>query len=221
MRALLFSLPLILASATASAGEWEEISNEDGITVWQQPVEGTSLVRFRGRGTVDASLKQILAVLQDFKRKTEWMESCVENRPLRFKGVGQRIVYNRTGSGVPLVSDRDVVVKTSLKVLEDVRGVELYAKDTKDPLAPEVDGVVRMPDLDLKWRLVVVSPTTTDVTYEVMADPGGSLPLWLVNLVSKKIPHKTISNLRRQTKKDYSEELAYVEASYDWKAAGL
>lgn len=218
--AFLLSLALF-APGAAFAGDWESVSDEDGIQVWQQPVEGTSLVRFRGRGKVDASIKKILAVLQDWKRKTEWMESCVENRPVRFQGLGKRVVYNRTGSTVPLVSDRDVVVQTSLKILEKERGVELYARATNDKLAPEVDGVVRMPSLDLKWRLIAVSPTETDVTYEVQADPGGALPKWIVNLVSKKIPHKTITNLRKQVKENYDEELAYVEASYDWSAVGL
>ncbi|MEQ9502160.1 MAG: hypothetical protein RIT81_35145 [Deltaproteobacteria bacterium] len=219
-----WSLPLcfaLLAPASAFGADWEEISHDEGIQVWQQPVEGTSLVRFRGKGKVEASIKKILAVLQDWKRKTEWMDSCVENRPVRFQGMGRRVVYNRTGSGVPLISDRDVVVQTSLKILQEERGVELYAKNTADKLAPEVDGVVRMPNLDLKWRLIAVSPDQTEVTYEVMADPGGSLPKWLVNLASKSIPHKTISNLRKQVHKDYTEELAYVEAAYDWAAVGL
>lgn len=218
LSALVLSVPL---SATAGEPEWEVVSEEDGIKVWQQEVTDSSQVRFRGRTVVKAGLKQILAVLQDWKRKTEWMQNCVENKPLRFLGIGQRVVYNRTASGFPLISDRDVVVKSDLRILKKERGIEILVKNVKDELGPEQDGVVRMEALDLKWRLVAVSKDETDVTYEVQADPGGSLPMWLVNLASKKIPHHTIANLRNQVKKDYSDDLRYVEAAYDWKSVGL
>ena len=225
MRALGLLLPAFILttpiSAFADEPEWELVSEDDGIKVWQQEVPDSSQVRFRGRSKLKVGLKQILAVLQDWKRKTEWMQNCVENKPLRFLGVGQRVVYNRTASGFPLISDRDVVVRSNLRILDNKRGLEIMVADVKDDMGPEVDGVVRMADLSLRWKLLVISPTETDVTYEVQADPGGSLPMWLVNLASKKIPHNTIANLRKQVKKDYSAELAYVENAYDWKSVGL
>ncbi len=41
---------------------------------------------------------------------------------------------------------------------------------------------------------------TTLVEYQVHANPGGSLPDWLANVASKKLPHDTLIGLRRQVK---------------------
>ncbi len=86
-------------SSTAQAQAWEPVAEEEGIKVWQRTVAGTSLVEFRGRGVIQANLKDILAVMHDHKRKTEWLDSCSVNQRLRAMGAGRNVIYNRTDSG--------------------------------------------------------------------------------------------------------------------------
>ena len=204
-------------AAHANSGQWEEVFEEAGIKVWQRSIPGQSLVEFRGRGVIPSSYKQILAVLADHKRKQEWMESCVGNRRVRVHGPGKVVMYNRTGSTVPLVSDRDVVMESNVDIWADRRQITVDIWAVEDPDAPPVDGVVRMPDLKASWVLRALSPERTEVTYNVRADPGGSIPHWVVNMVAKKIPFKTLRNLRKQVDKPgYEEEVAFVEASFDW-----
>ncbi len=215
------ALVLGLWCSSATAAEWQEVHNEGGIQVWQRTVPGSSFLEFKGKGRVNAGIKKVLAVLQDSQRKTEWMESCVDNRDLRVFGVGRRRVYNRTGSPFPLVSDRDVVVETKIDIDLTNKKLTIMAWNVADPLAPEVEGVVRMPKLLLTWEVVAISENVTEVTYQVQADPGGSLPAWVVNLASKKIPQKTIAKLGTQVAEEYAEALAVVESSFDWQALGL
>lgn len=212
-----------LLAAPPAHGEdgWEQISDEDGIVVWQRPVPGTSLVEFRGKAEVKAGMKTILAVLNDQKHKTEWMENCVQNDLVRYHAPGRVVVYHRIGSAFPLVDDRDVVAASKLAVFPEERRVRIDVASVEDPKAPVVDGVVRMPKLKLVWELVAVSAERTRVMYQAQADPGGSLPAWLVNTVSKKLPHNTLSRLRTQVGKDYSESLAQVDAAYDWSTVAV
>lgn len=212
---------LLFLPSVGFAQEWESISNEDGIQVWQRPVSGTSLVEFRGKTVLDVSIKKILAVMHDSKRKTEWMKNCVENRILRAYSIERRVTYNRTGSSWPFISDRDAVVESSVKMWPDQKRVLIEAKSVEDELAPEVDGVVRMPKVHLQWDLVVLGPYKTQVTYQVQADPGGAIPKWLVNLASKSLPHETLANLRKQVQKDYETSLAVVEGAFDWASVGM
>jgi hypothetical protein len=206
----------------AAEPAWEEIAFEDGIRVWQRKIPDSSLVEFRGQARVPASLRKILAVLQDQKRKTEWMHRCVENRLVHYKALGHMVLYNRTGSNFPLVADRDVVVETSLRYSEAERKVQIEARNVQHANAPEVDGVVRMPKLLLTWDLVALSREETEVTYQVQADPGGLLPSWVVNLVSEKIPFHSIEGLRRQSQKDgYDDSLAVIDLAFDWEKVGM
>lgn len=210
--ALTFCVP----PAFADEAQWELLSDEEGIKVWRREVEGSNFVEFRGKGVIGANMKQILAVLHDNKRKTEWMFGCVENKLVEAKSIGNVIIYNRTGSTFPLVNDRDTVVESKLTYSLEDRWVHIDAHAVTHANAPELDGVVRMPKLDLQWHLVSLGPNKTEATYQVAADPGGMLPAFVVNLVSRKVPFHTLNNLRKQTKKSYPHSLAVVEMAFDW-----
>lgn len=217
MTPALAGLLLTAHSAHAKKIRWEEITVEEGVKVWQRSIPGQSLVEFRGRGVVDSSFLKILAVLSDSTRKTEWMDSCVEAYKVREKSPGKMIMYNRTGSTVPLVNDRDVVLESTVDIWAEKRKITIDVWSVDDPAVPVVDGVVRMPDLRASWVLVAKTPDKTEVTYTVRADPGGALPHWLVNMVAKRLPLKTILKLRKQTKKSgYDQALASVEKQFDW-----
>lgn len=218
---VLLSLLSVLPCPVARADNaWEELRFEDGVRVWQRDVDGSSFVEFKGNGRIDASIQMVLAVLHDQDRKVEWLASCRENRLVRAKALGQNVIYNRIKSNFPLVADRDVVVETRLAHNEERREVRIDVWSIEDKLAPPTDEAVRMPKLELSWTLVAVDDRTTEVTYQVAADPGGMLPAWVVNAVSKEIPFRTISNLRSQVKKSgYEKNLAVVESAFDWEGA--
>jgi len=70
------------------------------------------------------------------------------------------------------------------------------------PKEPPVPGVVRIPSLRGHWTLSPLNGGhATQAEYQVHADPGGSLPGWIVNMVSKEIPFQTIASLREQVKR--------------------
>jgi hypothetical protein len=59
-----------------------------------------------------------------------------------------------------------------------------------------------MPYLRGHWMLwPSADGTTTRVEYQVHANPGGALPNWLVNYVSRDLPFKTIEGLRGQVQR--------------------
>lgn len=210
-----------LSAAPVLAQSWEQVDQSEGITVWQRAVPGTSLVEFRGRGLVQDNIRKLLAVLADHDRKTEWMHQCAESRLVQAMNPKHLILYNRTGSPYPFISDRDVVVEAQVQFWADKKQIRIDAWNVEHARVPERKGAVRMPKLLLSWVLVQKDENTTEVTYEVQADPGGSLPNWLVNLASKSLPLHSIRNLRKQVKKDYAKELALVESSFDWDSVGM
>src|SRR5579864_6769342 len=75
----------IWPSIIVGAEGWEEITNEDGIRVFKREVQGTSLVKFLGRGRIKASMIKISAVVRNPNRGKEWMESCTESRIIRWR----------------------------------------------------------------------------------------------------------------------------------------
>ncbi len=201
-----------LAPAAAHAdtpkadGAWQTIKQADGIDVERRVVSGSSLKEFRGRATVAAPVASILAVFNDVPHATEWMDSCNGSRFVEEISDSEKVVYNRTHAPWP-VSDRDAVLHNVARFDDKERRVELDFWTVEDGKEPPVKGVVRMPYLRGHWILwPSADGQTTRVEYQVHANPGGSLPDWLVNYTSRDLPFKTIEGLRAQVKRRHYPE---------------
>jgi hypothetical protein len=193
---------LLVVSARALAdgpGPWKFVRDDDGIVVYRRTVEGSSLDEARANGVVEAPLAAVLAVLEDADRGTEWMAHCVGAKIVERIDDHTRIVYNRTHLPWPL-ADRDALVRgTRTFAAHEVR-VEFTS--TEDSRMPPVRGVTRMSVLRGRWILTPERKgQATRVEYQVLADPGGALPGWIVNWFSKSLPYETIENLRAQVKR--------------------
>jgi len=71
--------------------------------------------------------------------------------------------------------------------------------------SPKTIGV-RAQLINSQYKLVPKGKHQTEVTVEILSDPKGMLPAWLVNLVQKSWPVKTLRGLRNQVKKDFVKE---------------
>ena len=95
------------------------------------------------------------------------------------------------------MSDRDVVVRTQAIVNTEKRTVKIAFRSVRGHRG-KTSGVVRIPRLIGFYYLESLAEKKTRVTYQIDTDPGGWLPNWIIKLASKKIPLKTLLNLRRQ-----------------------
>jgi START domain-containing protein len=210
---LLWLVPLLAVAAPSQAAstDWELVKSSDGIVVDRRVVSGSPLKEFRGRGVIDAPIADILAVFSDVGRATEWMDSCNGSRVVDDVSERVKVVYNRTHAPWP-VSDRDAVLRNVVTIDDDERRVAIDFTAIDDTRAPAVKGVVRMPFVRGHWYLwPAADGKSTRVEYQVHASPGGALPNWIVNYVSRDLPHKTVAGLRAQVKRrrypDFQQQL--------------
>ncbi|MEO0603919.1 MAG: START domain-containing protein, partial [Myxococcota bacterium] len=70
------------------------------------------------------------------------------------------------------------------------------------PAAPETVGV-RAQLVDSRYRIVELSPGRTQVEVEIVTDPRGSMPAWIVNLIQRTWPRDTLVGIREQLGKDW------------------
>jgi hypothetical protein len=207
-------LTLLQSGAAVAKPGWQHVAHEDGITVSMREVPGRGFPTFRGRGIIYASMYQVLAVMSDFKRHTEWMERCIEARKLRKINEREYIVYARTDVPWPL-SDRDAVYhsKVHIDLKRYVVDIRFWAERSK--LMPPVDGVVRMTDLRGHYKMRAVARGKTHIEYQVDADPKGLLPTWLAKIATKRLPLQTIRKLRKQAQRTRGWYTKRIER---WKA---
>lgn len=200
-----------LASAPKpAAGTWEFMGDENGITTHRRHIEGSSLVEFKGETIMDATIPKILSVLSDTSRKGEWVDRLHTAKDLRQISHYERIEYNRTKAPWP-VQDRDFVFKANVTVDAKAKMVTVALRSIEDAAMPEQDCCVRA---DLKRSTYVLEALDggrrTRVTVQINADPKGSVPTWIVNLIQRSWPRKTLQALAAQTgKADVAEHPAY------------
>jgi len=200
MRAVTLLVAIFAASTAVAAPGWKRVLSEEGITVTSREVPGRGFPTFRGVGVVQANIFDVLAVLSDIKRHTEWMDRCAEARLLRKINEREYIVYTRTDVPWP-ISDRDSVNRSKVDVDLARREVNVRFWAVRSGLVGPVSGVVRMDRLRGHYKLTALDMTRTKVDYQVDADPGGLLPRWLARLATRRLPLQTIRKLRGQVRR--------------------
>lgn len=163
-----------------------------GISVYTKAVPGSPLRAFKAEVDIDAAIETVNSILCDTKGKINWMPDSIVSYDLINENNSCIVSYNETK--VAVVNNRDVIVKTRIKESKNRIVHEYKALDRPD-LVPEFKGKVRIPEMSGKWVLTS-SGNSTHVVFEVKANPGGNIPLWLANMSSKDIPYKTMLGLR-------------------------
>ncbi len=191
-------------SATGTApqhGPWEWVRGDNGVAVHRRTVAGSPLHEFRGVGIIYAPIAAVLGVMNDTEHRLEWMKEAAAQVLVEQVDSSTVIFYNRTKAPWP-ASDRDAVLraKTTFDTQKNVVRIEI--ESVEHPAWPPQKGVVRMPKLRGHWRFWPdKGGEYTKAEYQVFANPGGSLPDWIINMVSKSVPHSTIVHLREQVKR--------------------
>jgi hypothetical protein len=197
-----------LADPAASAAKWEMFDEEDGVRCYRRDVAGSDIVALRGEGFVAAPITRVASVLADRKRATEWIDRLAKTKVLRELSETESINWNHIKTPTPL-KDRDFVFKTAITTDPAKKKVIFNYYSVTDPAAPETDHYVRGHFKSGKFELTMAERTNKDgsktqgtiVVAEVVVDPRGSVPKFIVNMVQKSWPHKTLTALRKQVAK--------------------
>jgi ribosome-associated toxin RatA of RatAB toxin-antitoxin module len=205
---------LVLPSLAMANSGWTRIVDEDGVQVMERQLPGQVFPTFRGIGIIDASIYDVLAVVSDIKRHTEWVERCMTVRVLKQRGYRFYVVYSRTDVPWP-ISDRDAIYRSEVSIDEAKREVAVNFKAVKSKKVGPVDGVVRMVKLKGHFKFKGLSENKTRIDYQIDADPGGWIPKWLARLATRKLPLSTIQSLRKQVIKTRGW---YAKRIKQWKA---
>jgi len=208
-----------LGDTPAKAPAWQQFDQEDGILMFRRDVPGSDIVGRGGEGFVEAPIARVTSVLIDRKRATEWIDRLVKTKELRKLSETESINWNHVKTPTPL-KDRDFVFKTVLTTDPAKKQVLFSYYSVKDSAAPETDDYVRGYFQQSKFELTMASRKNKDgsvtkgtiVVAEVMVDPRGSVPTFMVNLVQRSWPFKTLTALRKQAAKpDVKDDPRVVE----------
>jgi len=183
---------------------WKKIGESEGIEGYTRPTPKSSIDEIKAVGIVDAPIAVVEAVLRDATMMPDYMFMCKEAEVIQapdMKSEGDVLyIYNLTDMPFP-VSDRDAVVRNVWSVDRSTGILYSYA-ETVQTSYRQSKNVIRMPLSIVQCTLVPVGENKTKVIYQALGDPGGTLPSFLVNILTRDLGIKTIEGLRRVVKND-------------------
>jgi hypothetical protein len=193
MKKIIVLILLTLIIPGMAAEEWNLEFIKEGISVYTREIPGAPLKAFKAEGDIKAPMEAVNNILSDNPNHVNWMPDCIVSMDLPSDSKEYLLSYSETKA--PVVSNRDVIVETKTikeknKITQDFRAVD------RPDLVQEKKGKVRMKEMSGRWEF---TPTAegTHVVFEVKANPGGSIPLWLANMVATDIPYRTLIGLRK------------------------
>ena len=183
--------------STKTKHKWTIVKEVDDIKIYEATVKGADVVAFRGETTLNFPIERIVSSLADMKRKTEWMHDLKEVKTLEIISPHVRIEYYHSGTPWPL-DDRDFIYRAEFKYFPSKKTFVLNLVNAIHKTMPEKKGVIRGVLYESNYFITKTkNPNVTKIAVEILVDPMGSIPKWIVNLFQKDWPHNTLTGLKK------------------------
>jgi uncharacterized membrane protein len=184
-----FVLSLYLLPARAQS-EWKLEKSSKGVSVLTRQIEESTIKEFKAEVVIKANIKRLKKVIANVEQHPDWMYGLKSAHVLN--GDPKILQYIRSAP-FPF-TDRYVVMLSETVNTADTCRITLEHLD--HPGTEDTDGLVEIEFIKGTWLLIKLDDSSTSVTYQFVADPGGNLPDWLVNSFIVKTPFVTLKNLR-------------------------
>lgn len=189
-------LGLLVAGPAAATLGGQPVIDDDVVKVWTYPVPGQPLHGFRAATTVRSSLAGLVGLIMDTAAAPHWVYRTDAIHLLERDDKAGTFRVRAEMDFWPL-RDRDVVLDGQVSQDPRTLTVAVDSRSVAVPQLPPVAAFVRMPALRGHWEFRPLGDGLVEVVMSGHADPGGHIPDFLVNLLIKETPYRTLLGLRR------------------------
>jgi hypothetical protein len=195
----LFIFSILLMNAYAQETDWKLEKEKEGIAVYTRNFEEVKIKEFKATTDINAEMEILVAMVLDVEEYSKWMENVKSAEVIKKISEDELYIYSVVDVPWPF-DDRDVV--TIDKVSRDASsGVVTISIQGVEGMVPEKEGVIRMPESGGFWKFTPQKNGRIAIVYQYLADPGGGIPDWLVNMFLVDGPYKTLENMKRIAEK--------------------
>lgn len=183
---------------------WTLKKNENGISVYTRGAEDSDFKELKSVVVLKTSLSSIVSLLNDWDTYPQWVYRCGKSSTLKKISDSEVIHYQTVVAPWP-ADNRDFVVNVKL-TQDPVTKIIVIKSESKPEYIPEVEDHVRIKKFRASWTLVPLSDGRVEVTYQLLVDPAGYVPAWIINLAVVDGPYETALNLSEWVKKKKYKE---------------
>lgn len=185
-----------LSPVKKQLNDWVLKKAENGINVYTRTAENSKFNELKVVFQVNTSLSSIVALLNDVEAYPKWIYHCEEAKILKKNSDKHLIRYQKTAAPWP-VDSRDLAVEVN--TYQDDKTKIVYQKINAVPdYTPIAEDYVRVREFKALWTLKPLKNGVVQVEYELIANPAGNIPSWLVNLAVVEGPYETSINMKKR-----------------------
>lgn len=196
-RTLLSVVLFMLLGTTVVGAEtiWEkEKVTDDGISVYSRTTTGTTVREVRARMSINAPAKTVFEAVLDPKTFKDTSKKYVAENVF-YHTNNPNIWYNYQLLDLPVIANRDYCLRYE-KITDIPKGVFRITWRASDRCGrPSQEDVVRVSNIKGSFEVTAANNGKgTTLKYTLLADPGGNIPVWLINFANRR----SLPNILRQ-----------------------
>lgn len=203
---LITGLALLFSLITYGQTNWTLKNDKDGIKIYTKTIENSDYKGIKVKCSLPATLSQFTAVIMDVNTAGEWLYATKSSTLLKQVSPGEVYYYSEVSLPWP-VNNRDFICHLTASQDPRTKVVTIDGPVVPDYM-PAKNGIVRVTQSSGKW-LITPNGSNVDIEYTLEANPGGSLPAWLVNLFVTKGPMESFKKLKVQVNKPQYKRTQY------------
>jgi hypothetical protein len=169
--------------------------DQDSIKVYTCHTDSSKFKSIIAEFTINTTFEELTKIVLDVPGYTNWQYNTVGAQVIKTISESEKIYRTAIEAPWP-VTNRDMVVV--IKIHRDQYDHEMtIATESKTGVVPVMEGFIRVPSSRGFWMVKQISKNRLQVKYTMQIDPGGSVPVWLVNWVCAQAPYQSFKNLKR------------------------
>lgn len=171
---------LIFPATSVGQDGWKLKREKNGVTIYIREQADSPLKEYKARAVIAYPLQHVADFLFDVERHPEWVFRCTGLTIIQ--NLDKHRVRYHTSYDIPWpMKDRDLTVEAVITEYAGGKKIESLSEDVLLDY-PLEKGVIRMPGYREWVILEEIDPGNTLFIAEGYADPGGTVPAWLVNM---------------------------------------
>ena len=193
MKLLTLLCLLILGDVISAQSEWKLKKEENGIEAYTRSREGIKFKEYKVVMEIEASLDQALALLRDYEVYPDLFPGTRDHKVIS-DDFTHYVTYTRFKIPFP-ARDRDGVFdnKLSYDATTKTLRIDVSCVDAEEHINPKL---VQLEYCDGHWEIADIGNGMIRVINQMIVDPGGAAPAWIVNSKTVDDPVKTFKEFR-------------------------
>lgn len=182
--------------ATMDSG-WELVNRRNNIIIYAKKINDSNLLAVRAVSVIDADVPRIAALLKDIDAQQQWRTLAGKSVLVEKENEYHLIFMNELRLGW-FLENRYFFLEAFVNTVVD-EGKAIISLKAVDRNFPEFESIkgIRLNKINAHITLQYISENKTGISYEFIADPGGNLPPFLINLFNREYLYHDMLNLKK------------------------